>query len=493
MFKKPVSLFVLIVLISTFVLSGCRQKEAKKKPLSYDGIELTYYKMFDDGDVIEPIINDYEAAHPGLKIHYRKFNNFTEYQNTILNEMAEGEGPDIFSMQNTWFASNYRKISPLPEKAAEGGTVLEGFEDTFVDVAFKDLVRVDDEGRSQVYALPMTVDTLALYYNKAHFDDRVPTRGKPSTTWEGIKEDIALLNKPDNSLERFEVAGMAMGRADNISRGVDILYLLFLQFGVQFYNDNISEAIFAGQQGNVYTYPGLAALEFFTSFADSDQKHYSWNELIIDDDTDEKEIEAFAQGKVSMIMGFAYTHDEIVNQINVFKSKGIKTIDESDIKIALAPQLYDPAVSTEKRITYANYFAETVSRNSEYSDIAWDFLLELTSKKNLQHYFEKLHKPTSRRDMIEDQKKDPVYGVFASQIGYAESFPILDYFTYKEIFTDVITKANTSGAGRSDLLTAQEAITRMLFNLAPDGLVKPKAEEKDVEIDSGADGDEDEN
>lgn len=468
--RKSLVFLLLIVVFANLVLVGCKKKPAEKKA-SYDGIELTYYKMFDDEDVIKPVIAEFEKTHPGLRINYRMFNDFREYQALILNEMAEGRGPDIFSMQNTWFQSNYRKLNPMPE--ALGNT--NAFASVFVDVAYQDLVRPDDDGVLQVYAVPMTVDTLALYYNKGHFEDRIPASGRPSTTWEGIKEDILLLNKTDNSFGRLEVAGIALGRSDNISRAVDILYLLFLQYGVEFYNENISQAIFAGQQGGATRYPAIEALDLFTSFADESQKHYSWNEFMVDDDSEAEEVEAFARGKVSMIVGYSYTYDDIVNEIALLKNLGATTIDEGDIRIAAIPQVFDPAVSTQKRVTYASYFAETISRNSAHPDLAWDFLLELTKKTNLEYYFDKLHKPTSRRDMIDDQKSHPIYGVFASQIGFAESFPIMDYYAYKSIFENVITKANISGSGnRTDLVGAQDLITDML---PEEGVIVPPKED----------------
>jgi len=361
-------------------------------------------------------------------------------------------------MQNTWFPSNYRKLAPLP--AALGTPDM--FASVFVDVAYQDLVRPDDYGILQVYGVPMTVDTLALYYNKDHFEDRIPSQGKPSSTWEGIKEDVTLLNKEDNSFERFEVGGIAMGRSDNIRRSVDILYLLFLQHGLNFYNENISSAIFAGQQGGVSRYPAMDSIDLFTSFADESQKNYSWNEYMVDDDSVDKEVEAFAKGKVSMIVGYAYTYDDILEQMNLLKGKKESTINKNSIRIAPIPQLFDPDVSTSKRVTYASYFAETVSRNSEHADLAWDFLIELSKKKNLEYYFDQLHKPTSRRDMIDDQKKDPIYGVFASQIGYAESFPVFDYYVYKDIFEKVISAANLGGDAKTNLVDAQDLINEML-------------------------------
>ncbi|MBI5753586.1 extracellular solute-binding protein [Candidatus Peregrinibacteria bacterium] len=466
--KKIRSIITIFLLVSLIFTTACRTKEKAAPKVKYDGVVLNYYKVFDDHEVIDPVIHQYEADHPGLKINYRKFADFNEYQRVVINEMAEGAGPDIFSMQNSWFANNYKKISPLPDKF---GTP-EDFGSTFVDVAYKDLVRTDQNGLLQVYGLPMTVDTLALYYNKAQFEDRIPARGRPSKTWEGIKDDVTLLNKANSSLSRFEISGIAMGRADNISRGVDVLYLLMLQYGTKFYNDNLSQATFAGQQGGIALYPGMEALKMLVSFADQKQRHYSWNEYVVQDPTGLKEVEAFAKGQVAMIFGYAYTYNDIVNEIKLLKEKGGSIIDVKDIGIADVPQLYDPAVSSNKRVTYASYFAETVSRNSKYPDVAWDFLLELTKKKNLEYYSGKTHKPASRRDMIDDQKKDPIYGIFASQIGYAQSFPILDYYLYKDIFTDVISKANLSGVGNSSLLDAQTKITEML---PPEGLIVPKA------------------
>ncbi len=477
--KKSLAFLLIVTTFVSFTFVGCRKKTPPPDQKDYSGVELTYYKVFDEADVIEPLLAEFEAEHPGLKINYKKFSDFDEYQRTVLNEMAEGEGPDVFSMQNTWFATNFKKLAPMPESF--GGP--EDFAETFVDVAYKDLVHVDVDGTRKIFGMPMTVDTLALYYNKEHFEDRLPSKGKPSSTWEGIKEDVVALNKEDNSFDRFEVSGIAMGRGDNIDRAVDILYLLFLQYGVKFYDDQIAEATFAGKHDGNVSFPAISALELFVGFADPDQKHYSWNEFVVDDDSDEQEIKAFAEGKVSMIIGYAYTYDLVLNQISVLDSVGQATIDKSAIRVAPVPQLYDPEVSTEKRVTYASYFAETVSRNSEHPDLAWELLLFLTSKDVLDEYFEETHNPTSRRDMISDQSKDPIYGVFASQIGYAESFPILEYYSYKGVFEDLINRANNEGVNKSGLSDAQDLINEMIpkEGFVYEEIIKDPDEEADKE------------
>lgn len=445
-----------LIFISVIAFAaGCFRTKTFAPRASTAQAELTYYKLFDDSDVIEPLIHEYKSAHPNVKINYRQFTNPEEYYNLILNELAEGEGPDMFSVPNTWLLKNYKKVSPAPVD----GIPPSAFEDTYVSVTYDDVVRVNPEtGISQVYALPMTVDTLALYYNKDHFEDSIPERGKPSTTWEGIKEDVFKLTKKDQSFERFEVAGAALGFASNISRAVDILYLLMIQSGGDFYDQSFQKAIFATQQGA----DGQSALEFYTSFANPANKNYSWNAYLASSDSDVKEVGTFARGKVSMIIGYSHMYQQIVDEINESKAKGISTIDIDSIRIATIPQLTDPSQSTEKRDAYANYFVETVARTSEHPEWAWDFLLFITSKDSLTHYNDKTHKPTSRRDMIEDQKNDPIYGVFAEQIGFAESLQIWDETAYAKSMIKAINAVLATKSPLDAIKIAQDEINAIL-------------------------------
>ncbi|MBA4336821.1 hypothetical protein C0416_03545 [bacterium] len=443
--------------------AGCFRTKEYKPTQTTETIEITYYKLFDDSEVMDPLIQEYRALHPTVRINYRQFTDTQEYYDTILNELAEGEGPDIFSVPNTWFAKNYKKVYPAPANMLPYQT----FEETFVSVTMDDLVKQNPEtGELLVYGIPMTVDTLALYYNKDQFDDALPAQGKPSSTWEGLKEDVFKLTKKDNSFERFEVSGIAMGFSSNVSRAVDILYLLMIQDGGSIYDKNYSKSIFAQQQGvdsdGSIIKPGPNALELYTSFADPKNKNYSWNSYLSDGNSDTKEITTFARGKVSMIIGYSYMYDQIVNEVKALQAKGLSTINPDVIRIAMIPQKKDPSQSTEKRVAYAHYFAETVARTSEHPDWSWDFLMFISSKESLQHYNEKTHKPTSRRDMIDTQKTDPIYGVFADQIGIAESFPIYDDKVYEEIFVKAIESVLATKSPADAMKIAQDEINAIL-------------------------------
>jgi len=469
-FRKFIAAFVLSAL-SIGLLGGCFSKQQTASTNKSDKVELVYYKLFDDEDTIRPLIQQYQSLHPNVSITYRKFTDPLEYENLIINELAEGEGPDIFSMPNYWFLKNTKKLSPMPEDMA---TPAE-FEATFVSVANNDLVLRDSaDGKMRIFGVPFTVDTLALYYNKAIFEDKLPSRGRPATTWEELKDDVYKLTKKDQSFERFEVAGISMGRSDNISRATDILLMLMIQYGTTFYNDNISGVEFSKQRSTTATgqsiNPATEALSLYTSFALPSNKNYSWNAFISDPKSAEKELDTFARGKVAMIFGYSYLYEQILAKVSDLDSKGVKTIKAQDVRVASVPQVIDPNVSIEKRDAYANYYAETVGRTSQHPREAWDFLLFMSNKDNLDFYNSKTHRPSSRRDMIESQKLDPIYGVFAEQTGYAESLSILDYSKYSEIFGKAIDSVVATGSAAEAVRTAEDAIKTLLPS---DGLIPP--------------------
>lgn len=469
--KKRLLTTGLLVFLCMGLFTGCFRKEETQKIEKLEPIKLVYYRMFDDEDIIKPLIQQYQTTHANVQITYKKFTDLEEYESLIVNELAEGEGPDIFSAPNYWILPNKKKLSPAPVNFVSP----EAFRSTFVSVAASDMVFTDPlDGVEKVYGIPMMVDTLALYYNKSAYEDKIPARGKPPITWSELQDDVYLLTKKDQSFERFEQAGIAMGRSDNVARSTDILLMLMIQNGVDFYNDNISKAEFAGQrsvnQAGVSISPAAEALGLYTSFALPANKNYSWNQYLSDASSASKELEAFAKGKVVMVFGYSYLYDQIAAQIKELEALNVKTIKLNNVGIASVPQINDPATSTEKRDAYANYFAETVSRTSEHPQEAWDFLVFMSDKENLQYYNEKTHRPTSRRDMIEDQMKDPVYGVFAEQIGYAESLPIYDYKKYSDSFSEAVDSVLATASLTDAIKKAQEKINAIL---PAEGMISP--------------------
>ncbi len=414
----------LVLLLSLVSFTGCLRAKQAQNNGPVEERTLVFYGLFDSEEVYAPAIQAFEASHRGVDVVYKKFTNPEQYLDLIINEIAEGEGPDVFLMHNSWLPKHYKKLTPAPVDAVDPVV----FESLFVDVTSKDLIIPDKEGKRQVWGLPLYVDTLALYYNDEHFEDALPQQGHPSVTWEGIQNDVVALNREDQSFARFERSGVALGRADNILRAFDILMSMMLQYKAEFYNKDLTKVTFANDTA------AEMALEMYVSFGLPSQKNYSWNKYLADPESAEKELTAFATGKTSMIFGYSYTYSDISKEIARLRSIGEETIDLTDVKVQEIPQAFDPELSKQTREVYANYFAPVVSRTTPYPDLAWEFLAQLVDEDYLEEYHRQTHRPSALRNLINAQISEPIYGVFAAQVGYAESLPMVDAEQYEAIF-----------------------------------------------------------
>lgn len=448
--KKTFGIYALIgVLILSTALGGCFRKGAAPK-----FVTLNFYGL-DEPSVFSSIISDYTAKNPGVSIKYKQFANNQAFENLVVNEIAEGAGPDIFYVHNTWLPRHSKKLVAL-----ESDTFTpRQFTDNYVKVASDDFIQPDpSDGNSKIYALPLFVDTLAVFYNKKLFDQNLPERGKPALNWNLLLDDAQKFRKlsKDDKLERGQVA---LGRADNINLAPDILYNLFLQAGETFYDTAFSR-IQLGQPAQKY-------FDYYLSFAVPANKNYSWSTDLTAAVKSKSELEPFMAGKVAAIFGYSDTYSKLKSEL---KSAGKVFSDEislNDVGVAPVPQISNDS-SNHK--VFASYYGVGVSRNSKNPVEAWNFIRYLGSKSPSESYYKKTSRPTARRDLIEAQRREPITEVFISQLGYAASIRIFSANDFADALRAAITAANSGQTSRSALDQAKENMNTLFKTEAPGGL-----------------------
>lgn len=378
-----------------------------------ESVVLEFWGVFDDRKHFNDTIDRYQIENQNVKIVYREF-AFEDYESLLIGALAAGSGPDIFMIHNTWLPKHMNKLTPLPQQRLEGESeplfTFRRFAEEFVDVAVMDLTR-----NGEIYALPLYVDTLALYYNKDVFDSEGVA--KPPGSWDEFNNVVEKLTRFD-SLGNIERSAAAMGTARNINRSTDILSLLMLQSGVKMTKDDFTEATFASpvQGQNV----GEIALQYYTDFANPTKRVYTWNDSIF------YSIDAFFTGKTAMM--FNYSH-----HIQTLKDKAPRF----KFGVAFMPQIKDT-----EALNYANYWAPAVFKGSAHAIEAWRFLVFLSSRDNVIPYLNTALRPTARRDLIGAQADDPEYGIFAEQSLSASSWYQADNKAIETIFADMIDDVN---------------------------------------------------
>ncbi|OGY45741.1 MAG: hypothetical protein A2663_02865 [Candidatus Buchananbacteria bacterium RIFCSPHIGHO2_01_FULL_46_12] len=453
MFKlRKTKLITLLLLAAAMVLAGLSCKfttPALKEALK--PVELTWWGTYDDPQNFAEVINDYRALHPHISVTYRKLRP-EEFERELLNALAEDRGPDIFSLPNTWLTKYLPKIEPLPPKTKmayvtsqkslglKEETITEiresssltapQLKDGYLDVVYQDVVR---DGK--IYGLPLSVDTLVLFYNRDLFNNAgLPL---PPANWLDLQEQVKKLTYQDKNGNLIQ-SGAALGTGVNVDRGVDILSLLMMQNGAQMtVGGQVTFGLVPANFPTPNYNPGLEAIRFYTDFAAPAKEVYTWNE------TFPNSLDAFAQGRVAMIFGYNY-------HIPYLEAKRSGKLNYA---IAKAPQ-----IEGRPEINFANYRVQVVSKKSRYVNEAWDFLQFISRAAQARKYLAKTSQPAALRALVAEQQADDRLKIFADQLLTSTSwYRGRDALAMEKTFSEMIDLIRQGGGLREIIeLTTQK-------------------------------------
>lgn len=411
---------VVLVTLVALVAAGCGSKSTG----SAGQVTIKIWKTFEDSDNLQALFDAYQQKHPNVQIIYTK-KNVDNYEANLVDALASGSGPDIFSIHNDWLPRYLDKIAPAPDKTF----LFKDYKDAFIDTVVQDFTK-----DNKIYGTAMAVDSLGLYYNK----DIIGSAGiaVPPKTWDELSAQVQRLKKSDGK-GYFTRSGVAIGTSSNVNRAVDILYLLMLQKRAVPFNADGTEPLFnqdISVSGNRIN-PGQAALDFYTSFANPASLNYNWNAR------SDYSIDAFANGRAAYLYSYSYTRQSLLQ-----KNPNLNF----DVAPVPQPDLDNPAVN------FSNYWGEVVSKQSKNQAVAWDLLKFLTSKDSLDKYYAKNKQPSSRKDLIQVQINDPEIGVFAHANLTAKSFYKPSQSKIDEIFARAIDNVILNGVSVNDALNQAE-------------------------------------
>lgn len=414
---------ILLLGVFTLVGVGCNAASVAP-PESSKKLTLTYWSVEEDFDAIEGIVAAYRTIHPNVRIEYKKF-RIEEYEDELLDALAEDRGPDILSVHNTWMRSYQSKLLPMPSQLRLAFRELQGalqkkavwvekivpgmtpgqVKNQFVSQVSKDAIMLASSDNpqaglvEQTYGLPLSVDTLALYFNRDVLNSAgIPT---PAQNWTEFQDHVKRGTRYDEQGKLVRpFAGI--GTTDNVDRNFDILSLLMMQNGAEMTDSN-GFPTFNKMPRSITdreVAPGIEALIFYTDFGNPAKEVFTW------DDTQPNSFDAFVQGKTGYFLGYAYHMDRIRAQAPKLNF-GVKTI----------PQIHQNA-----QVNYANYWLEGVSRKTAHPNEAWDFVRFMTSGDNVKSYLDFTGRPTAVSALVNTQLTDDDLAPFAAQTLTAQSW-----------------------------------------------------------------------
>lgn len=398
-------------LISLFALTGfgCAAPSVTQKKLEKP---LVVWGLWQDSTMMDPVVRAFKEK-TGYEVEYKKIASVASYEKMLLEALAQGRGPDVFVIHHTWVEGKRGIMAAAPSDVIDSRALTT----EFVDVVAHDLSR---DGK--IYALPTSVDTLALFYNKDLFNAAGVAR--PAATWLDLQRDVEKITRV-NRIGTIEQSAIALGTGSNINRAGDLIQVLMLQSGLNIYN-NEDKSI------DIVNEAGERALEFYTGFANKAKRVFSW------DLTQDYSIDAFSEGQTAMMVNYSY-------QIPVIQAKNPRL----NFGIAPLPQNADSTA-----INFSAYWPFAVANTSAASHEAWEFIRFMTSAEMSTEINKAQQAPPARRDNVVQLSRDPVLGVFAEQALSAKTWARADISATDTIFSEMADSVVTGSA------TIQEAVQR---------------------------------
>lgn len=364
-----------------------------------ENIVLQYDRLWDESDVLDELITAYEKQHPNISIIVRKVNlqadeTIYDYQQDLIKQIADGAGPDIFMIHNDWLPYHLNHISSMPSALK----TTKEYSSEYPDVVVDDFI----DG-NKIYAVPYYMDNLILFYNTTIFDElRIR---KPPRTWQEVVDLVPQLTKygPGDTIEQ---SALPFGEAEGIPRSAEILATLMMQYGVEMTTADHTKATFdlPAPNSNPPYFAGKEALDFYTSFADPSKSTYTYR--YTKEGETYGDIQAFMEGKAAMFIGYSY------NIANIKKFAPSLRFDTTVL----------PQLRLENPVVIANYWGETVSKNCQYPNEAWDFINYVSKSSNVSRYTRAAGRVPALESRAELYTTRQYYGPVAQQMEYSKSW-----------------------------------------------------------------------
>jgi multiple sugar transport system substrate-binding protein len=457
-----------VTLLSVIAFSGCGLKTSTKQ---YQ-MQLDVWGVFDNSSDYSEIFLAYQDVNDKItNIHYHKY-NLESYKEDLLNALASGNGPDIFMIHNSWLPDFQDKIIPVPAYML----TEQQFRDTFVDVAAQDAV-VD----GQIYGVPMSVDSLALYYNKDIFN--AAGIATPPKTWDEFNTAVETLTHIDE-FGNFDQSAAAIGTAYNVNRSSDILTALMMQNGAEMSDSTNNRITFADsvQHDGKVIVPSEQALKYYTDFAAATEPIYTWNKK------QNYSIDAFVEEQAAMMINYSWHYDTIKAK-NAKLNFGVTDLPQMSVEVANNQKDFANywmfAVAKNKKITQTAADMAVVTEDMRIHE-AWQLLIAMTfpSEQGIRiqnamkgdpvvavppfdftkKYLEYTGKPAARRDIIQEQMGDVKLGAFARGNLIAQSWWRSNAKAVDAIFAEMIDAVNTGKEDVHDAIEIGASRTQKLMN-----------------------------
>jgi|GEM_PF-1309122 len=445
---------IVIIAVLSLVLGRGNQQPGE--------VTIKIWSPFDEREAYSQLLGTYLANHPQVKIDFQYISaaDAKDYEAKVVNAIAAGTGPDIWLIRSDWLPKHQTKLTPAP-KNIQWGDSAKGDQIEALKAKVSGAIVEQNSRDGQLYGLPVAVDSLALYINRAVVraaqsdlsdanNSQADTLSTNPTTWAGVEQWSRLIT--ESTRGTVTRSGLSAGNLENTYAPIDFYLALLTQKGGRLYSSDEKTVALHLAKSGTETYPAQDALSFFTSFAETGNPNYTWPATAGDP------TQAFVAGKLGMMVGYSTLAMDI-RRIN-------KDFDQAVI-IPL-PQDKDLIEPSDKRVDYAAYWTQVVNKTSPNSSTAWQVIRATQEREGLRLYSKLTGKVTvgqvdPANSSVSSSSDLSTLDLFAAQIPTSHTVYQPEWQTVTKILQDMARGKLVSQQSASTAVdTAAEALKQLL-------------------------------
>ncbi len=321
-----------------------------------------------DGNAITDLLREAADADSSLLGVTYVQKDADSYITGITDALASGKGPDLIILRQDFALTQETRVLPISFESLPKSE----FERRYADAASP---FVSD---SNILGLPILVDPLVLYWNK----DMLNTAGYADAPkyWDQVQDMAQKITKRTET-GTITKATIPFGQYKNVNNAKEILSLLVMQAGGDITardSDGVLQAELAPSQTNV-AMASLAALRFYTDFADPAKPSYSWNASL------PEARKAFIAGDLALYIGL---------------SSERKLISAANPNLNFAAAGVPQRRSTSAAVNAGYTYAFTVPRTSKNQTGAYEVIRLLGAEATNARMSQAVGLPSARRDVL---------------------------------------------------------------------------------------------
>lgn len=411
-------IIIIFVLIFLGVIPGLKPSGPPPEPPK---TTVNFWGLKGEESAWAEVITRYSSANPSVAVRFTGIEE-DQYESFLIDNLAANTGPDIFLIHYDWLSRHRNKILPAPSTMFTAPQISE---------IFPKIVGETFISNGQIFALPISVNTLALAYNRDYFDAKqVPI---VPDGWADIKSLIPRLREIRDGRIAKEAISLG-GSSTSVLNAPDILTLLMLQYAAS------TETPTKKREDKLNL---LDALSFYIDFSDPRSPNYTL------DDYFQNSLDAFVNGNAAMVL--IYPED-------VAKIRAKSQVSASNLRILPMPQ-----IDKDRPVNLTSFWGLAVSNKTANYPLAWNFInFATTNQQVVSSYATISGNAPALRASINDFKDHPVLKVFSPQILNATTYPKLNEAAARAIFDNMIKSALGARGDTARMnIIVEEAIARV--------------------------------